>query len=80
MNYKRIVPNSISGISLVLGVISIFYTIEENFLQRPCASSFPSWQIPWTEERRGPSAFPALSVSKWIPCATWEPSASRRLS
>ena len=31
MNYKRIVPNSISGISLVLGVISIFYTIEENF-------------------------------------------------
>ena len=31
MNYKRIVPDSISGISLVLGVISIFYTIEENF-------------------------------------------------
>ena len=31
MNYKRIVPNTISGISLVLGVISIFYTIEKDF-------------------------------------------------
>jgi CDP-diacylglycerol--serine O-phosphatidyltransferase len=31
MNYKRIVPNSISGISLVLGVISIFYTIDKEF-------------------------------------------------
>ena len=31
MNYKRIVPNTISGISLVLGVFSIFYTQEQNF-------------------------------------------------
>jgi CDP-diacylglycerol--serine O-phosphatidyltransferase len=31
MNYKRIVPNTISGISLVLGVISIFYTIDKEF-------------------------------------------------
>ncbi len=31
MNYKRIVPNTISGISLVLGVVSIFYTIELDF-------------------------------------------------
>ena len=31
MNYRRIVPNTISGISLVLGVISIFYTIEKDF-------------------------------------------------
>ena len=31
MNYDRIVPNTISGISLVLGVISIFYTIEKDF-------------------------------------------------
>ena len=31
MNYRRIVPNSISGLSLVLGVISIFLTIEHNF-------------------------------------------------
>ena len=31
MNYRRIVPNTISGISLVLGVVSIFYTLEENY-------------------------------------------------
>ena len=31
MNYKRIVPNTISGISLVLGVFSIFYTQEQNY-------------------------------------------------
>lgn len=31
MNYKRIIPNSISGLSLVLGVMSIFLTIEHNF-------------------------------------------------
>ena len=31
MNYKRIVPNTISGISLVLGVISVFYTQEQNY-------------------------------------------------
>ena len=31
MNYKRIVPNTISGISLVLGVVSIFFTIENDF-------------------------------------------------
>ena len=31
MNYKRIVPNSISGISLMLGVVSIFFTIENDF-------------------------------------------------
>lgn len=31
MNYKRIVPNTISGISLVLGVVSIFYTIDKEF-------------------------------------------------
>lgn len=31
MNYKRIVPNAISGISLILGVISIFYTQEGDF-------------------------------------------------
>ena len=31
MNYRRIVPNTISGISLVLGVVSIFYTLEQNY-------------------------------------------------
>jgi len=31
VNYKRIVPNTISGISLVLGVFSIFYTQEQNY-------------------------------------------------
>ncbi len=31
MNYKRIVPNSISGLSLALGVFSIFYTFENDF-------------------------------------------------
>ena len=31
MNYRRIVPNTISGISLVLGVISVFYTQEQNY-------------------------------------------------
>jgi len=31
MNYRRIVPNSISGLSLILGVMSIFLTIEHNF-------------------------------------------------
>lgn len=31
MNYRRIAPNTISGISLVLGVISIFFTMEGKF-------------------------------------------------
>lgn len=31
MNYRRAVPNSISGLSLVLGVLSIFLTFEGNF-------------------------------------------------
>ena len=31
MNYRRIVPNSISSLSLVLGVLSIFLTIEKDF-------------------------------------------------
>ena len=31
MNYRRIVPNSISGLSLILGVLSIFLTMEHNF-------------------------------------------------
>lgn len=31
MNYRRIVPNSISGLSLVLGVLSIFKTFEADY-------------------------------------------------
>ena len=31
MNYKRMVPNSISGLSLILGVVSIFLTIAHDF-------------------------------------------------
>lgn len=31
MNYRRIVPNSISGLSLVFGIISIFLSMEKNF-------------------------------------------------
>ncbi len=31
MNYRRIIPNSISALSLIFGVLSIFYTIEGNF-------------------------------------------------
>ena len=31
MNYRRIVPNSISSLSLILGVLSIFLTIEKDF-------------------------------------------------
>lgn len=35
MNYKRIVPNSISSASLMLGVFSIFKTIEGDFFWAP---------------------------------------------
>jgi CDP-diacylglycerol--serine O-phosphatidyltransferase len=31
MNYKRMVPNSISGLSMVLGVLSIFLTMDHQF-------------------------------------------------
>lgn len=31
MNYRRIVPNSISSISLIFGVLSIFKTFEHDF-------------------------------------------------
>ena len=31
MNYRRIVPNSISGLSLIFGVISIYQTMAQNF-------------------------------------------------
>ncbi|MCQ2362388.1 MAG: CDP-diacylglycerol--serine O-phosphatidyltransferase [Acidaminococcaceae bacterium] len=33
MNYRRIVPNSISGLSLVFGIISIFNAFEGNFFR-----------------------------------------------
>ena len=32
MNYKRMVPNSISGLSLILGVVSIFLTIAHDLI------------------------------------------------
>ena len=31
MNYRRIIPNSISSLSLIFGVLSIFDTFEGNF-------------------------------------------------
>lgn len=31
MNYRRIVPNSISSLSLIFGILSIFNTIEQDF-------------------------------------------------
>ncbi|MEG1159741.1 MAG: CDP-diacylglycerol--serine O-phosphatidyltransferase, partial [Acidaminococcaceae bacterium] len=31
MNYRRMVPNSISAISLAFGILSIFATFEKNF-------------------------------------------------
>ena len=31
MNYRRIIPNSISALSLIFGVLSIFDTFEGNF-------------------------------------------------
>ena len=31
MNYRRIIPNSISALSLTFGVLSIFDTFEGNF-------------------------------------------------
>jgi phosphatidylserine synthase len=49
MNYKRIVPNSISGLSLILGVFSIYYTIDKDFSpQLQSALFFLSLQTPWT--------------------------------
>ena len=33
MNYRRIVPNSISSISLILGILSIFLAFEKNYDQ-----------------------------------------------
>jgi hypothetical protein len=49
MNYKRIVPNTISGISLILGVFSIYYTIDKDFTAGcHLHYSYPSLQIPWT--------------------------------
>jgi len=35
MNYKRIVPNSISGLSLVFGIIAIFKAFEGDFFWSP---------------------------------------------
>ena len=35
MNYRRIVPNSISGTSLILGIISIFRSFEGDFFWAP---------------------------------------------
>lgn len=35
MNYKRIVPNSISGLSLVFGIIAIFKAFEGDFFWAP---------------------------------------------
>ena len=31
MNYKRMVPNSISGLSQMLGLISIYLSMEKDF-------------------------------------------------
>lgn len=35
MNYKRIVPNSISSISLIFGILSIFKSMESDFFWAP---------------------------------------------
>ncbi len=35
MNYRRAVPNSISSLSLIFGVLSIFMTLEEDFFYAP---------------------------------------------
>ena len=35
MNYKRIVPNSISSLSLILGLVSIFKSLEGDFFWAP---------------------------------------------
>lgn len=35
MNYRRLIPNSISSASLIFGVLSIFQTIEGNFVLAP---------------------------------------------
>ena len=35
MNYRRLVPNSISSASLIFGVLSIFKTIQGDFFYAP---------------------------------------------
>lgn len=35
MNYRRLVPNSISSLSLIFGILSIFKTIEGDFFYAP---------------------------------------------
>lgn len=35
MNYRRLVPNSISSSSLIFGILSIFQTFEGNYFLAP---------------------------------------------
>ena len=49
MNYRRIIPNSISALSLTFGVLSIFDTFEGNF-SRAVINIAALLQILWMEE------------------------------
>ena len=75
MNYKRMVPNSISGLSQMLGLISIYLSMEKDFSLAAIFIILPSWPIPVTAVPPGLWGSADLSGWRWILSVTCVPSA-----
>ena len=81
MDYRRIIPNSISGTNLILGVLSIFESVAGRLpvilTWRQFILSFPLPLMPATDVRQGLWALPVSSALSLIRCAMFVPSALR---
>lgn len=77
MEYRRIIPNSISGTNLILGVLSILNLLPAILNGRQYTLFWLLPLMPATGVRQGRSALPASSASRWILFATFVRSALR---
>lgn len=78
MNWRRLIPNSISSASLIFGVLSIFKTIEGDFFLAPVFIVIAVILILWMVVLPALSALAAVtSARRWILFAICAPSALR---
>lgn len=78
MNWRRLIPNSISSASLIFGVLSIFKTIEGDFFLAPVFIVIAVILILWMAVLPALSALAAVtSAKRWILFAICAPSALR---
>ena len=78
MNWRRLIPNSISSASLIFGVLSIFKTIEGDFFLAPVFIVIAVILILWMAVLPALSALAAVTLARrWILFAICAPSALR---